>query len=119
MGTRQIGYGTLLTAADRLGNNVADRLAKEAVQEHRVSAYIRRAIADQEQQVTAMVWWIARVTIAANAWGQHKLLDSESAPRRHGPREPGRLCARRGVKWIRVALGGHDIACTQLHLARP
>ena len=119
VGCKRLGNGELLTERDRRGNDAADALAKEAVELHRVPADIRKAIADQEVQVTAMAWWVARVTLAANAWGPHALRDSDSAPvgRRRKPTVDAR--ALRVREEIPTALGGHDLACFRQHLARP
>ena len=109
VGRRRNGNGALLTAVDRDGNDAADQLAKLAVRGHRVPPSVRKAIAAQEQQVTAMAWWVARVTVAANAWGPQQLRDSDSAPPRYGPREPRARRARHRPEEIPVALGGHDV----------
>ena len=77
----------MLTARDRLGNELADRLAKQAVQQHRVPRSIREAVPRQEREVEEMAWWVGRVTLAANSWGPQSLRDSESsrnAAYRHG-----------------------------------
>ena len=63
-----------------------------------------------------MAWWIARVTLAANAWGPDKLRDSESAPRRHRQRPWARVWRR--PEEIPVSLGGHDIAVADALLTR-
>ena len=54
VGRRRLGNGSLLTARDRLGNDLADRLAKQAVQQHRVPRSIREAVARQEREVEEM-----------------------------------------------------------------
>ena len=66
-----------------------------------------------------MAWWVARVTLSANAWGPQALRDSSSAPRglRRGPAGAARMRRLREV--IPVALGGHDVTCAWPHLARP
>ena len=119
VGCKRLGNGELLTERDRRGNDAADALAKEAVELHRVPAGIRRAIADQEAQVTAMAWWVAWVTLASNAWGPLALRDSDSAPVGR-PRKPaGAARAPRIREEIPAALGGHDLTCVRQHLARP
>ena len=119
VGQRRLSNGELLSARDRRGNDAADALAKEAVDLHRVPAGIRKAVSDQEEEVTAMAWWVARVTLSANAWGPQALRDSTSAPRgrRRGP--AGAARTRRLREEIPVALGGHDVTCAWPHLARP
>ena len=66
-----------------------------------------------------MAWWVARVTLSANAWGPQALRDSSSAPKglRRGPAGAARMRRLREV--IPVALGGHDVTCAWPHLARP
>jgi len=104
---RRIGNGSLLTAADRRGNDLADHHAKAAVEEHRVPRPIREDILAQERSVGLMARWVAQVTIDANAWGPHQLRDSEAAARRLGPRVPRRLRKIRRREEIPAALGGH------------
>ena len=67
--------------------------------------------------MTAMAWWIAQVTLAANAWGPGKLRDSDTALRRQRGQQP---CARirRHREEVPVSLGGHDIVLADTHLAR-
>ena len=79
VGQRQLSNGVPLSAHDRLGNETADKLAKAAVETHRVPAAIRAAVATQEAEVTAMAWWVARVTFAANACGPGARRDSTAA----------------------------------------
>ena len=117
VGCRRIGNGQLLTADDRRGNDIADRLAKRAVEVHRVPSHIRKAIAEQERRVDDMAWWVARVTIAANSWGHLALRDSDPAPDRRARASPRQ---RRPAKReeIPLALGGHDITHQRGILAR-
>ena len=69
-----------------------------------------------------MAWWVARVTMAANAWGPQTLRDSDSAPRGRRRRPAGSTGAntrpRRIAEAIPVALGGHDVMDVGMHLAR-
>jgi len=109
VGRKRLGNGQLLTEADRRANDVADHHAKAAVEEHRVPLSVRSAITRQEHEVTAMAWWVARVTLEANQWGPDKLRDSDAAARRAGPRVPRRLRRRAGRDEIPTALGGHTL----------
>ena len=118
VGRRRLGNGDVLTARDRRGNEEADRLAKEAVQFHRVPKSVRQSIMEQEKQVSAMAWWVAQVTSAANSWGPQALRDSESAPARNTAPRVGRRQKPR-LEEMPVALGGHDILYQGGLLARP
>ena len=66
-----------------------------------------------------MAWWVARVTLNANACGPSALRDADSAPRGRRRRRPGGGRARRRSEEIPVALGGHDASCQWELLARP
>ena len=119
VGVRRIGNGELLTARDRRGNDLADKLAKDAVGAHRVPERIRCAIAAQEEHVVDMAWWVAQVTVAANAWGPDKLRDSESKPlRRRQVGQPGSAARPRIPEEIPTALGGHDMVQSDAHISR-
>ena len=85
----------------------------------RVPADVRQVIGDQEAAVTSMAWWVARVTLAANAWGPSALRDSESAPRGQRRTDSARRRPKRGPQEVPLALGGHDIMCAREHLRRP
>jgi hypothetical protein len=76
-------------------------------------------VMDQEAEVTAMAWWVARVTREANAWGPQALRDSDSAPRGRRRRPAGARRTRQPREVIPAALGGHDITCAWQHLSRP
>ena len=119
VGRRVMSNGVPLTARDRLGNELADKLAKEAVEQHRVPAVVCEAIRDQERAVEDMARWVARVTVAATGHGPAALRDSDSAPagRRRGAAPARRR--RRPPAHIPAALGGHDVAWQGCHLARP
>ena len=56
----EIGLATTL--------QTADHLAKRSVSQHRVPYSVRKAVIDQEEKVSAMAWWVADVTLAANSW---------------------------------------------------
>ena len=59
IGHKRLGNGDLLTANDRRANDIADYHAKQAVEEHRAPEAIRKALVNQEHEVTSMAWWIA------------------------------------------------------------
>jgi len=109
VGRRAIGNGEMLTERDRRGNDLADQLAKRGALEHRVPAAIRKLVAEQEATVTLMAWWVARVTVAANAWGPLALRDTDSAPVARWHRPAGARRARRRAEAIPCEFGGHDI----------
>ena len=119
IGIKMLSNGTPLSWLDRRGNELADELAKKAVAEHRVPAAIRRAVEQQEREVTRMAWWIARATVSANAWGPQSLRDSMSAPRGPRRRNPGATRLKKAKVDFPMVLGGHDIRCDWKHLARP
>ena len=109
VGCRFFSKGELLSARDRRGNDLADALAKQAVEAQRVPRRIRNAIHEQEREVTEMAWWVARTTVEANAWGPQRFRDSVSAPRRSSPGAPGPRKALRPAVAVPPAQGGHDI----------
>ena len=65
-GTVVRGDGFLLIEADVAGNAEADKLAKRAVEHHRVHFRIRQAIRAHDELVTANAMWVARASILAN-----------------------------------------------------
>ena len=118
IGRRRLGNGQFLSRLDRLGNDEADRLAKAAVQAHRVPRQIRDLINTQESEVRGMAWWVAHVTIAANSWGPQEVRDSESAPRGRRKKVVSGTRNRPARQEIPAMLGGHDIVRQPLHLSR-
>ena len=66
-----------------------------------------------------MAWWVAEVTLAANAWGPQSLRDSESAPAGARSRRLRVARSRPPREEIPLAFGGHDIVGPVEHLARP
>jgi len=66
IGLAQLASGQRLTRLDRDGNNLADESAKAGAEEHRVSAYIREAIARLDARVANMAKWLGHVTFAAS-----------------------------------------------------
>ena len=59
-----------------------------------------------------MAKWVAMVTVEANAWGEAKLRDAESAPRRRRQLCEGSRRAKPSKPVIGPALGGHDFKPT-------
>ena len=47
VGRRRLGNGDLLSERDRLGNDIADHLAKRAVSQHREPYSVRKAVIDR------------------------------------------------------------------------
>ena len=78
LGTICRGDGFLLTLQDLDGNDAADRLAKRAVNFHRVPFMVRKAIEAHDQLTTDNAVWIARATVLANRQQQHPLRDTEA-----------------------------------------
>ena len=60
------GDGFLLTEPDVVGNAEADKLAKRAVEHHRVPFRVRQEIKAHDELVTSNATWIARAGILAN-----------------------------------------------------
>ena len=118
VGCRLLSNGFLLSDIDRVANAEADRLAKRAVEAHRVPKTIRDAIARQEDDVDAMARWLARITLAANSWGDAKARDSVDAPSRR--RAERRQCkrARPPPEPLPPVLGGHTIVFAGAHAGR-
>ena len=65
-GTVVRGDGFLLTESDVAGNAEADKLAKRAVEHHRVPFRVRQEIKAHDELVTSNATWIARAGILAN-----------------------------------------------------
>ena len=66
VGSARKGDGSVVTATDRIANDLADRFAKAAAEAHRVAGPIREAIHQRHSEVTDMAVWIVRVTVEAN-----------------------------------------------------
>jgi hypothetical protein len=60
-----LGDGSYLTDLDRKGNDEADRLAKLAVEAHRVPKAVRDSIKERNGLVEKTARWVARATYAA------------------------------------------------------
>lgn len=108
----RLSDASCLTEVDRSRNDYADRLAKEAVEEHRVSESVRLALVEHEQLQVATFRWLANATLLANSQGEGPKRDSVASRqlamgrrRKMGPRK-----AR--VKHVvarPVSLGGHRL----------
>ena len=70
-GAAQVGYlqlsnGDYLTEDDVMANGLADKHAKEAVEEHRVTRADVTAMAESTLRAKDRAMWLARVTVLAN-----------------------------------------------------
>lgn len=63
----RLGNGVRLTAMDRFGNVEADRLAKLAVEEHRVPESVRAEAKRQEELLYDTAKWLGQVTMVAGS----------------------------------------------------
>ena len=82
VGKRLKGDGSTLTAKDRLANDRADSLAKQAAAKLRATPGQREEVDRAVLEVREMATWLAEVTLHANAFpttGGVKIRDSESA----------------------------------------
>ena len=78
-GKARCGNGELLTANDIAGNAEADRLAKLAVEQHRVDAVEVELWPRLCKQTTATAMWIARATWAASNCEEAPFRDTEAS----------------------------------------
>ena len=123
VGVRCLSDGSLLTWHDRLGNSMADELAKAAALAHRVPARVRQSIREEEELVDGTARWLAHVTLLANAQPAPDgapivpLRDSAASRQAANVAKSARLAARaaagsrpRLARALRpVRLGGHLI----------
>ena len=103
----------LLSAADVLGNDLADRLAKAAVEYHRVAAEDVRI---WKQHITKAYWraaWIGKATDHANDLPEFPFKDSEAArwradaaKRAQETKKLGKIAKRRRARNLRAPLDG-------------
>jgi hypothetical protein len=116
IGVVKLGDGTYLTHLDLAGNAEADRLAKLAVEEHRVPEWIVATVRKQDVLVEATARWIALATFEANHQAIKPLRNSDSSRsaaiaaarlRRDATRQP----VRRTVSVVTrpSAQGGHTL----------
>ena len=78
-GTVVRGDGFLLTEVDVAGNAEADKLAKRAVEHHRVPFRIRQAIKAHYELVTASAMWVARASVLANQQSSDPQRDTQAS----------------------------------------
>ena len=105
VGSARKGDGSVLTATDRIANDLADRFAKAAAEAHRVAGPIREAIHQRHSKVTDMAVRVARVTVEANHFklGDGSVVRDSLAVGARG---------RRGVKRRRAAEEAEDAPLT-------
>ena len=78
-GTITRGDGFLLTEIDVAANAEADRLAKRAVEEHRVPLLVRRQIKEHDELTARNAMWIARAAATANDQEGDPARDTEAS----------------------------------------
>ena len=78
-GTVVRGDGFLLIEVDVAANAEADRLAKRAVEHHRVSYRTRQEVKAHDDLVTANAMWIARAGILANQQREDPARDTQAS----------------------------------------
>ena len=96
IGRAQLSDGSLLTAADRAGNELADTLAKRGADSHRLPAAVLDAVLSRERLAVWAARELAIRTSIANRCprlGQQPARDSAGVPQR--PRRVGALPAQR------------------------
>jgi hypothetical protein len=117
VGVLRLSNGESLTAVDRMGNAEADRLAKLAVEAHRVPKHIRDMVRDHDRLVEKTARWVAKATHEAGHQHQQPHRDTEAsrqlavaASRQRAI--DGSLGPARGTRTVSirpVALGGHAL----------
>ena len=119
IGRLRLGNGDLMTEMDRIGNNAADALAKEAALTHKVPKEIIDALDAQEKLVADTAKLIATMTWVANHQTDEPCRDTDAsriaavqAAARRG--ETNSTKPKKG-KWKKVvelrppSLGGHNL----------
>ena len=113
--------GSALTCKDIEMNNLADHLAKEGAEQHRVPAGVVKAWKEKEEQIEARARWIGIVTYEANSSKTYPFRDSEAArwkadaaQRRRRDAQLGkdgrrRRAAKRMKREIDPSNGGHKV----------
>jgi hypothetical protein len=79
IGRAYLGNGTRLTHLDRKGNEEADRLAKLAVEAHRVPKQVQDRIKEFNLVVEDTARWVARATYAAGHQTVRPFRDTEAS----------------------------------------
>ncbi len=93
VGRVSLGDGSLMTAVDRMANELADTYAKQAVEEHRVPPALRSRVKEAAEHVRKIAMWLGRVThLASNQPGPQRR-DSEATRRGPCPRRWARMQA--------------------------
>eukprot|EP00929_Paragymnodinium_shiwhaense_P102607 TRINITY_DN65803_c0_g1_i3.p1 TRINITY_DN65803_c0_g1~~TRINITY_DN65803_c0_g1_i3.p1 ORF type:complete len:967 (+),score=210.69 TRINITY_DN65803_c0_g1_i3:52-2952(+) len=115
VGRAELGDGSLLSAQDRWANAEADKLAKKAVEQHRVPKHLRDELKKREELVESTARWVAMATWAAGSQAEFPFRDtdaSRTAARRLPSEDSGakRKQKSKVVVLRPVALGGHTLA---------
>ena len=115
VGRVYLGDGSKLTDLDRKGNEEADRLAKLAVEAHRVPKQVRDKIKELDLVVERAARWVARATYAAGNQIVQPFRDTDASRVAAVTAARGRMLAKRGergqVETVRpVEFGGRVAA---------
>jgi hypothetical protein len=97
-----LGDGSKLTQLDRVGNDEADRLAKLAVEAHRVPKQVRDRIEELNSVVEKTARWVARATFAAGNQTIKPLRDTEASRAAGAAASRLRAATREAKRGIRV-----------------
>ena len=87
IGKKKWGDGQPLTAIDRTSNALADKHAKIAVAEHRVTEAKRTHQEQQASAVEEVCKWIGRATFSANNQPSHPIRDTAAKKNERGEGE--------------------------------
>ena len=117
IGIKLIGNGRKLTAVDRDSNSLADRLAKLAVEEHRVPPAVLSAVNKHYALQENLVRWIGMAGVLANHSEGTPVRDTEASRKAGLAAAAARRRLRTGVSQRSVAtvvarlvaLGGHRL----------
>jgi hypothetical protein len=109
VGRLYLGDGSKLTQLDRKGNNEADRLAKLAVEEHRVPKQVRDNIKELALVVERTARWVARATYAAG----HQTVKP------HRDTDASRAAAVAAVRLKALNVGAGGAGCVEFVTLRP
>ena len=104
VGRLHLGDGTLLSESDRKGNEEADRLAKLAVEAHRVPKQVRECIKELNVVVERTARWVARATFAAGHQTVRPFRDTDAS----------RAAASAAAKRKRPSGGGKRSRCAKV-----
>ncbi len=116
IGRAVLGDGSLLTAVDRVTNELADTYAKQAVELHRVPVAVRKRVTDAAAGVREAAMWLGRVTHLANNQPAAPRRDSEASRRSAGMRRrhgAGRRRTRSAPPPRTMACRGPLLACLE------